>query len=274
MSAVNRAAVLVKVHDLRLMPVPMPAAPGPGQVTVQILQLGICGSDCHCMAGRPNGPALNQPGPDALTPMPHSDLNHGAIGPFVVRDPMIIGHECAGVVTALGPGIESLVVGDRVALEPGLPCRRCSLCLSGQYNLCARMRFFATPPVDGALALFLNHDADFCHRLPDALSLEQGALCEPLSVGVYACERAGLRPGQAVAVLGAGPIGLISMLTARAFGARYVAITDVSEVGLGGYALPRRHFRRSRGNHVRLRFRIPCRRNASSLPRSWAPMPS
>ena len=135
-------------------------------------------------------------------------------------------------MVALGDNVDTLAIGDRVAIEPGLPCRRCAWCRRGEYNLCPGMRFLATPPVHGALCRYMTHDADFCHRLPTSLTLEQGAMCEPLSVGVYACERAGLRPGQSLVVFGAGPIGLVSMLAARAFGAGFVAVTDISEVGI------------------------------------------
>lgn len=123
----------------------------------------------------------------------------------------------------------NLCVGDRVALEPGVPCRQCSLCKAGTYNLCKAMRFFATPPVDGSLCQFVCHPQDFVYKLPDNVSFDDGAMCEPLSVGVHACERGGVKPGSTVCVLGSGPIGLASMLVARAFGARRVVSTDVRQ---------------------------------------------
>jgi L-iditol 2-dehydrogenase len=132
---------------------------------------------------------------------------------------MVIGHESAGRIDKVGPDVTSLKEGDNVAIEPGVPCRSCSYCLRGRYNLCPDMKFFATPPVDGSLALYINHPADFCFKLPPTLSLDEGAFCEPLSVGVHACNRAGVSFGKTVLVLGCGPIGLVTILVAKAYGA-------------------------------------------------------
>lgn len=197
----NRAAVLHGVRDLRLEERPTPA-PGPGEALVAIRAVGICGSDVHYW-------------------------EHGRIGPFVVRTPLILGHESAGVVAAVGPGVTHLRPGDRVALEPGVPCRQCAACKAGRYNLCPAVRFMATPPVDGALAPYVVHPADFCYRLPDHVSLDAGALLEPLSVGLHACRRGSIGPGSRVLILGAGPIGLVTLLAARAAGATTIIITDL-----------------------------------------------
>uniref|UniRef100_K3YIQ8 Enoyl reductase (ER) domain-containing protein n=1 Tax=Setaria italica TaxID=4555 RepID=K3YIQ8_SETIT len=151
------------------------------------------------------------------------------IAHFVVKEPMVIGHECAGVIEEVGAGVKHLSAGDRVALEPGVSCWRCRHCRGGRYNLCEDMKFFATPPVHGSLAHQIVHPADLCFKLPDNVSLEEGAMCEPLSVGVHACRRAGVGPETAVLVMGAGPIGLVALLAARAFGAPRVAIVDVDE---------------------------------------------
>lgn len=176
--------------------------PGSGEVLVAMQSVGVCGSDVHYW-------------------------ERGRIGSFVVRAPLILGHESAGVVAALGPGVTGLRVGDRVSLEPGIPCRCCDACKSGRYNLCPDVRFMATPPIDGALMRWLSHPADFCYRLPDGVSLDEGALLEPLSVGMHACRRAGVVPGSRVLVLGAGPIGLVTLLAARAAGATTVVMTDL-----------------------------------------------
>jgi L-iditol 2-dehydrogenase len=197
----NRAAVLHGVRDLRLEERPTPA-PGPGEALVAIRAVGVCGSDVHYW-------------------------ERGRIGPFVVRAPLVLGHEAAGVVAAVGPGVTHLRPGDRVALEPGVPCRRCDACTAGRYNLCPDVRFMATPPVDGALARYVVHAADFCYRLPDHVPLDTGALLEPLSVGLHACRRGGVGPGSRVLVLGAGPIGLVTLLAARAAGATTVVIADL-----------------------------------------------
>jgi L-iditol 2-dehydrogenase len=197
----NLAAVLHRAGDLRLGEQPVPTA-GPGEALVAVGAVGVCGSDVHYW-------------------------ERGRIGPFVVRAPLVLGHEAAGVVVDTGPGVTRLRPGDRVALEPGVPCRVCDACKRGQYNLCPDVRFLATPPVDGALARYVTHAADFCYRLPNGVSLDAGALLEPLSVGLHACRRGGVGLGSRVLVLGAGPIGLVTLLAARAAGAASVVVTDL-----------------------------------------------
>lgn len=202
------AAVLHGVKDLRVDQVPVPGAPAPGEVQVQIGKVGICGSDVHYW-------------------------QHGRIGDFVVAEPMILGHECAGTVVALGQGVTHLKEGDRVAIEPGVP--RLSTAAShfymkrGQYNLCPDIFFFATPPDHGAFCSFVNHKADFCFKLPDNVSLEEGAMIEPLSTGIFAARVAPVKMGDTVAITGAGPIGLMNLLAARAAGATNVIISDMVE---------------------------------------------
>ncbi|XP_072017829.1 sorbitol dehydrogenase-like isoform X2 [Amphiura filiformis] len=167
--------------------------------------VGICGSDVHYWID-------------------------GRIGDmFVVKEPMILGHESSGIVSAVGEGVTKLSVGDRVAIEPGVPCRICEFCKTGRYNLCADVVFCATPPGNGSLRRYYCHAADFCYKLPDHVSLEEGALLEPLSVGTHACRRAGVTLGSCVLVCGAGPIGLMSMLAARALGASKIAIIDIAQ---------------------------------------------
>ncbi|KAH9647305.1 Sorbitol dehydrogenase [Citrus sinensis] len=151
---------------------------------------------------------------------------------FVVKEPMVIGHECAGVIEKVGSEVKTLVPGDRVALEPGISCWRCDHCKGGRYNLCPEMKFFATPPVHGSLANQVVHPADLCFKLPDNVSLEEGAMCEPLSVGLHACRRANIGPETNVLIMGAGPIGLVTMLGARAFGAPRIVIVDVDDYRL------------------------------------------
>jgi L-iditol 2-dehydrogenase len=199
----NVAAVLHGVGDMRVQAWPAPPPPGPHEVTVAIKCVGICGSDVHYWT-------------------------HGSIGPFVVRKPMVIGHESSGVVEVVGSAVTHLSPGDRVAIEPGVPCSACAQCRAGAYNLCPDMRFFATPPVHGSLARRVTHAAAFCHKLPDGVTLEEGALCEPLAVGVHAATRAGVSGGHRVLVTGAGPIGLVCMQVAKAFGAVHVTMTDVN----------------------------------------------
>lgn len=164
--------------------------------------VGICGSDVHYLV-------------------------HGRIGDFVLTKPMVIGHEAAGVVAKVGAKVKHLKVGDRCAIEPGVPCYKCEFCKTGKYNLCPDMVFCATPPYDGNLCRYYKHAADFCFKLPDHVTMEEGALLEPLSVGVHACRRAGVGLGSNVLILGAGPIGLVTLLVAKSMGASEVVITDL-----------------------------------------------
>lgn len=153
--------------------------------------------------------------------------DHGAIGDFKVKDPMVLGHESAGVVSQVGSLVTSLKPGDRVAMEPGVSCRRCEFCKSGQYNYCRNMAFAATPPYDGTLAKYYILPEDLCFKLPDTVSLEEGATVEPLSVAVHITKQAGVKVGDNVVVFGAGPIGLLSCAVARAFGAKKIIAVDI-----------------------------------------------
>lgn len=181
-------------------PAPEPAE---GEVLVRVSSVGICGSDVHY-------------------------YEHGRIGPYVVRRPLVLGHEASGTVSAVGPGVDQARVGQRVAIEPGVPCRRCDQCRHGRYNLCPDVQFMATPPVDGAFAELVIVPADFAHPVPDNVSDDAAALVEPLSVGVWACHKAGVTAGSAVLVCGAGPVGLVTVQVARAQGATRIVCTDIS----------------------------------------------
>jgi L-iditol 2-dehydrogenase len=198
-----KAAVLHAPGEIRIEERERPQ-PGPREVLVQVTAVGVCGSDVHY-------------------------YEHGRIGPFVVDAPLILGHESAGRVVELGEGATKHAVGDRVTMEPGVPCGRCRECRAGRYNLCADVQFFATPPVDGAFAEFVAIHEDFAFALPDSLSDEEGALMEPLSVGVWACRKAGVSAGDRILVTGAGPIGLLAMQCAITFGATEVTVSDVNE---------------------------------------------
>ncbi|KAI8066736.1 sorbitol dehydrogenase-2 [Gongronella butleri] len=199
----NRAVVLRKPLDIAFEDRPVPEI-GAGEVLVNVKATGICGSDVHYWL-------------------------HGGIGTFILDGPMIIGHESAGVIAAVGPGVTHLKVGDRVAMEPGVCCRLCDQCKRGNYNLCPDMVFAATPPVDGTLADYYRHAADFSFKLPENVSLGEGALIEPLSVGLHACTRANVTLGQSVFIFGAGPVGLLTAASAKAAGASRVVIADVKK---------------------------------------------
>ncbi|PSP83334.1 alcohol dehydrogenase [Halobacteriales archaeon QS_1_68_17] len=196
-----QAAVLSEPGKLKLEERARPE-PGPGEVLVAVGEVGICGSDVHY-------------------------YEHGRIGDYVVEEPLVLGHESAGEVVAAGADVSGVEPGDRVALEPGVPCRRCAHCKRGEYHLCPDVTFMATPPDDGAFAEYVAWPADFAYPLPDAVSLREGALCEPLSVGIHACRRGGVGSGDAVLITGCGPIGLTVMEAARAAGATDVVVSDV-----------------------------------------------
>lgn len=199
--ATMKAVYLMEPEKTEQREIPVPR-PGPLDVLVKMNAVGVCGSDVHY-------------------------YEHGRIGNCRVEEPLILGHECAGVVVETGDQVSSLQEGDRVALEPGIPCRRCRHCLSGRYNLCPNVVFMATPPVDGAFCEYVTSPEDFAYRLPEGVSMEAGATIEPLAVGMHACNLTGLRPGESVVVLGAGPIGLLAVAAAAAYGATSITAVDL-----------------------------------------------
>jgi len=156
----------------------------------------------------------------------------GRIGEFAVEEPIILGHESAGVVEEVGSEVDNLHPGDRVAMEPGVPCGRCEFCKEGRYNLCPNVEFMATPPHDGAFVEYIAHPADFTFKLPDSVSISEGAAVEPLSVGIHAVRRGNLQMGHSVAVLGAGPIGLMTVQAAKVQGADKIMVTDMIDARL------------------------------------------
>ncbi|XP_075860430.1 sorbitol dehydrogenase-like [Microcebus murinus] len=198
----NLSLVVHGAGDLRLENYPIPE-PGPNEVLLKMHSVGICGSDVHYW-------------------------QHGRIGKFVVEKPTVLGHEASGTVAKVGSLVKHLKPGDRVAIEPGATRETDEFCKIGRYNLSPTIFFSATPPDDGNLCRFYKHNADFCYKLPDNVTFEEGALVEPLSVGIHACRRAGVTLGNKVLVCGAGPIGLVSLLVAKAMGAAQVVMTDLS----------------------------------------------
>jgi L-iditol 2-dehydrogenase len=187
-------------RDMRLDDVPAPE-PGPGQALVRVRAVGVCGSDVHYYVD-------------------------GCIGETVAPYPFVLGHECAGEVAALGPGVEAPPVGTRVAVDPAIPCGRCEVCLEGNPNCCPNVRFPSTPPVPGVLSEWYVHPAHLCIPLPDALDFADGAMLEPLGVVVHAITLAKVCPGDTVAVLGAGPIGLLALQLALGSGAGAVYLSE------------------------------------------------
>ncbi len=180
---------------------------GPHDVRIALRTVGICGSDVHYYV-------------------------HGRIGPFVVREPMVLGHEAAGIVTEVGCNVTGLAPGDRVCMEPGIPRTDSKASLLGMYNLDPAVRFWATPPVHGVLRTSVVHPAAFTFKLPEAVSFAEGAMVEPLAVGMHALNKARVRAGDVAVVLGAGPIGILTALAALAAGCSRIIISDVHDAKL------------------------------------------
>ncbi len=199
-----QAFVLERARVAQLRDIDLPVRPGPHEVQVAMKTVGICGSDLHYYL-------------------------HGAIGQFVVRAPMVLGHEGSGVVTAVGSGVDTLAPGDRVCMEPGIPDWTSRASREGLYNLDPAVRFWATPPIHGCLAPSVVHPAALTFRLPDAVSFAEGACVEPLAVGLQAANKARIVAGQVGVVTGAGTIGLVTALAALATGCADVVVTDVQD---------------------------------------------
>ncbi len=194
-----KAQRLYAPRDMRIDDVPMPA-PGPGEALIRVRAVGVCGSDVHYYVD-------------------------GHIGDAVPTFPFTLGHEFSGQIAALGPGVGGPPIGTRVAVDPAIACGHCETCLEGNLNCCPNVRFPGSAPVEGALAEFYVHPAELCVPLPDALDYAEGAMLEPLGVVVHALTLAKIRPGDTVAILGGGPIGLMMLQVslASATGAVYLS---------------------------------------------------
>jgi L-iditol 2-dehydrogenase len=197
----NLAAVLYAPLDIRMEERPLPSV-GPKDVLVAIRDVGVCGSDVHY-------------------------YEHGRIGSFIVNQPLVLGHESAGVIVAAGSDIDQSRVGEAVAIEPGIPDGVCEQCRAGRYNLCPNMAYFGTPPINGAFSHYVSVPAHFAYTLPSNMTLEEGALVEPTSVALWACRKAQFHGGEHVLITGAGPIGILTMKVAFALGVAEVTITDI-----------------------------------------------
>ena len=197
----NKTFYMTGIEKIELGEAPMPKI-GPDDVLIKVQSVGVCGSDLHY-------------------------YRSGAIGDFKVEFPFVLGHEAAGVVEDVGENVTTLKKGDRVCMEPGVPCMKCEECLSGHYNLCKDVRFWATPPYDGVLSEYVAHPAAFTFKIPDNMSFTEGALVEPLAIGLHACNMGGVKLGQTVAIMGAGCIGLVTLLAAKAYGATRIIVGDV-----------------------------------------------
>lgn len=201
--ATMRVSVLQAARDLRVeeRPVPTPQA---GEVLIRVRSVGVCGSDTHYFL-------------------------EGRIHDYIVNSPMILGHEAAGEIVAVGEGVDPARIGETVSMEPGIPAPYSKETLHGHYNLDPAVSFFATPPVDGAFAEYVVHPAAFTYAVPEHVSMTSAAMLEPLSVAIAATESAGVKLGSHVLIAGAGPIGLLSAAVARLRGATHVHVYDVRE---------------------------------------------
>ncbi len=197
------ALVLEQKGVLALRDIDLPTDIGPDDVKIRIHTVGICGSDVHY-------------------------YTHGAIGPFVLREPMVLGHEAAGTIVEVGSNVKGLVPGDRVCMEPGIPNLSSRASKLGIYNVDPDVRFWATPPVHGVLTPYVVHLAAFTYKLPDNVSFAEGAMVEPFAIGMQAAARARISPGDVAVVVGCGPIGIMVALAALAGGCATVYVSDFS----------------------------------------------
>lgn len=198
-----KALVLEEQKRLSLRDIDLPQQMGPHDVRIRIARVGICGSDVHY-------------------------YKHGRIGPFVVNEPMVLGHESSGVVVEVGNAVNNLAVGDRVCMEPGIPDLSSRASREGHYNLDPAVQFWATPPIHGCLCTEVVHPAAFTFKLPAHVSLAEGAMVEPFAVGLHSATKAEIKPGATAVVVGAGPIGIMTALAALAAGAGEVIVADLS----------------------------------------------
>ena len=209
-----KALVLEKKGQLNLRDFPVSLDVGPNDVRIATHTVGVCGSDVHY-------------------------FTHGKIGPFVVNDPMILGHEASGTVLEVGEAVTHLKRGDRVCMEPGIPDPNSRASKLGIYNVDPAVRFWATPPIHGCLTPEVVHPAAYTYRLPEAVSFAEGAVIEPFAIGMQSALRARIQPGDVAAVTGAGTIGIMVALAALAGGCAKVIVADLAQPKLdivGAYA--------------------------------------
>jgi D-xylulose reductase len=197
-----RALVLEKERSLALRDIDLPLNLGPRDVKIAVDTVGVCGSDVHY-------------------------YTHGRIGAFIVKSPMVLGHEAAGTIVEVGPAVKSLKVGDRVCMEPGVPDMASRASRMGLYNVDPSVTFWATPPVHGCLTAYVVHPEAFTFKLPDNVSFAEGALVEPFAIGMQAASKAKIAPGDVAVVIGSGTIGIMVALAALAGGCARAIVTDL-----------------------------------------------
>ncbi len=201
-----KAAVLHKAGDMQIEEVDIPQI-GPNDVLIRMKCVGICGSDVHFYL-------------------------EGRIGSFIVEKPLILGHECSGEAAEIGRNVTRVKVGQKIIVEPGFTCGKCDYCRSGRYNLCKNVMFYGTPPVDGAFAEYAYAPEMNVYPMPDNMSYEEGAMIEPLAVGMMAAKRGRVSVHDSVAILGAGPIGQMALQAVKAHGVLETYVTDIIDYRL------------------------------------------
>lgn len=197
-----KAAYLVEKEKIEILEVPVPEIKKEDEVLIKVKYVGVCGSDIHYFL-------------------------EGKIGDQIVEDKIILGHECSGEVVKVGKGVKNLIPGDKVAVEPGISCGECKLCIKGKPNLCPNVKFLGTPPVDGAFCEYIIMPEKNLIKIPENLDFEEGVLSEPLAIGLYGVKLSKLEVGDDVAVLGAGPIGLSTIFSLKEGGAKKIFATDL-----------------------------------------------
>lgn len=201
-----KVAVLEEKNSISIKSVDKPVLKD-NEVIIKIEYVGICGSDIHY-------------------------YQHGRIGDFIVKEPLVLGHECSGTIVEIGNKVNKFELGDRVVVEPGYGCNKCDYCKNGNYNLCDNMTFMATPPIDGAFAEYITYKEDMIFKLPDSMSTLEGSLIEPLAIGIYAAKVGQVEPNKKILIQGAGCIGLVTLLACKAFGTSDITITDIIDFRL------------------------------------------
>jgi len=196
-----KGLVLFGPRDLRFQKYDIPV-PKPDEALVRIKSVGICGSDIHI-------------------------YQDGRIGPYIIKEPLILGHECSGEIIEVGSNVRNLRVGDKVIFEPGYPCGKCWYCRHGKYNNCKNVTFMATPPYNGSMVEFMTWPANYLYKMPKDMSFQEGALIEPFCVGLQSARRADFNFGANLVILGSGPIGLMILEAVKTLGAGEIIVVDV-----------------------------------------------
>jgi L-iditol 2-dehydrogenase len=197
-----KSMMLTGIRQMEIRDVPEPEIHNPNDVKIKMTVVGVCGSDIHY-------------------------FNNGRIGSQVVTFPFAVGHEGAGVVVETGKSVSRVKPGDRIAIEPAMPCRKCDQCLSGRHHTCRNLRFLGCPgQAEGCLSEYIVMPEESCFPLDRNLNTDHGAISEPLAIGVYAVKLSGLQKDARIGILGFGPIGMSVMLAAKANGIRKIYVTD------------------------------------------------